>query len=108
MEVLIPSSFTLTLSAMVMVSGLIIGAIRAYFSLRTSINERFRHLEEMIDKMAQRNERADMETEKVKAEQAKQETTIAVMAEQMRGITVTLTRVDGNVSELIRRGMKDG
>lgn len=107
MEVLIPSSFTLTLTALVMVLGLIISVIRAYFSLRTSINKRFEHLEEMIDKMAQRNERADAETAVVKTEQETQRTTIAVMAEQIQGFGRTLDRIDGNVSEIIRRSMKE-
>lgn len=108
MELVLPSTITLTFSAVVVLLGALIGAVKAYISLRNNITNRFAHLEEKFDALVTRNERADAETEKVKAEQAKQETTIAVMAEQMRGITVTLTRVDGNVSELIRRGMKDG
>ena len=108
MELIIPSTIQLTFGAIVVVLGGVYAAMRAYFSLRNNITNRFSHLEEKFDAMAARNERADLETEKVKAEQAKQETTIAVMAEQMRGITVTLIRVDNNVNELVKRGLNNG
>ena len=107
MEVIIPSSFTLTMGALATTLVLITGAIRAYFSLKTGLNNRLQHLEEKIDKMAKRNERADEETAVVKTEQATQRTTIAVMAEQMQGFGRTLERIDGNVTEIVRRSMKE-
>lgn len=108
MELIVPSTIQLTFGAVVVLLGGVFAAMKAYISLRNNITDRFRHLEEKFDVMAARNERADAETEKVKTEQAKQETTIAVMAEQMRGITLTLTRVDSNVNELVKRGFNSG
>ena len=105
MELIVPSTIQLTFGAIVVLLGGVFAAMRAYLSLRNNITDRFRHLEDKFDAMTARNERADRETEKVKAEQSKQETTIAVMAEQMRGISLTLTRVDGNVDELVKRGV---
>jgi len=61
------------------------------------------HLERKMDAMSRRNEAADLESDAVKVEQAAQRMTVAVMAEQMRGVTNTLGRIDRNVEELIKK-----
>lgn len=66
---------------------------------------RFDMMEDRMTAMEKRNERADHETAVVKAEQHAQREKIAVMAEQVTGITRTLERIDRNV-EAIREERK--
>ena len=90
------------------------GAVIAFLTIFASIigvyhklSGQVRHLEDKFDKMALRNTKADQETEQVKREQAAQKTTVAVMAEQIHGMGRTLERIDGNVTELVKRNMRE-
>ena len=100
-EVLIPGSanFTLTalLFALVAFLSLVATATSGYFKLTNQVTT----LEKKMDLMRARNVHADLETQAVKDEQSAQRTCIAVMAEQIGGITRTLDRIDRNVERIV-------
>lgn len=108
MELILPTSLPITLGSIFMAVSILYGVIRAYTKLTANINNRFQHLEEKFDAMVKRNEKADFETEKVKDTQRVQETTIAVMAEQISNQGQTLLRIDSNVADLVKRSMGSG
>ena len=90
------------------------GAVFAFLTIFASIigvyyrlSGQVKHLESKFDAMVTRNKKADLETEAVKAEQALQRTTVAVMAEQINGVIRTLERMDNNLDQLVKR-MNDG
>ena len=100
MELILPPTMTITVGAVIAFLTIFASIIGVYYRLSGQV----KHLEDKFDKMAQRNDRADQETEAVKTEQAAQRTTVAVMAEQINGMGRTLERIDGNVGELLKRG----
>ena len=91
MEFIFPSTMTVTFGAVIAFLTIFASIIGVYYRLSGQV----RHLEEKFDKMAQRNDRADQETEEVKREQASQKTAVAVMAEQIHGMGRTLERATG-------------
>ncbi len=98
MELTIPATMSVTIGAVVAFLTIFASIIGVYYRLSGQVST----LEKKFDSMAQRNVRADEETEAVKREQAAQKTTVAVMAEQISGITRTLERIDRNVEELVK------
>jgi hypothetical protein len=102
MEVIIPATLSVTIGAIFAFLSLFAGIIGIYYRLSGQMAS----LEEKVDSMATRNEHADRETEAVKREQAAQKTTVAVMAEQISGITRTLDRIDRNVGDLVKEAKK--
>jgi len=104
MEILLPSSFPVTLGAIGLFVGLIWGAAKAYLTLRNQIT----HLEEKFDAMIARNQRADKETEAVKAEQSEQKLSVALMAQQMASYGEMLGKVDKKLDSLIQFNMNQG
>ena len=104
MEVLLPASFPVSLTAAVLIIGLIAGAVKAYMAVKTQIN----HLEEKFDHMIARNQRADKETEAVKAEQSEQRLSVALMAQQMGAYGETLTQINKKLDGLIQFNMNGG
>jgi hypothetical protein len=99
-ELILPSTATLTVSGIVAFLTIFGSIIGVYYRLAASLSA----LEEKFTKMEARNIHADAETEAVKVEQAAQKTTVAVMAEQINGITRTLERIDRNVEGLVKGG----
>jgi septal ring factor EnvC (AmiA/AmiB activator) len=77
-------------------AGAIWAASKAYAKLMAKLDG----LKEEIDAMKDRNLRADRETEAVKAEQALQKTTVAVMSEQIKHIGTTTARIDATVNKV--------
>ena len=104
MEVLLPASFPVSLTATVLIIGTIAGAVKAYMALKTQIN----HLEEKFDHMIARNQRADKETEAVKAEQSEQRLSVALMAQQMAAYGETLSKIDKKLDGIIQFNMTGG
>lgn len=98
MEMTIPTTMTVTVGAILAFLTIFASVLGIYYRLSGQV----KILEGKFDKMAQRNDRADLETEAVKAEQASQRTTVAVMAEQIGGISRTLERIDRNVEGLVK------
>jgi hypothetical protein len=98
MEIVLPASIPVTLGAVAAFISIIATVVGIYFRLRGQLEG----VQRQIDKMALRNERADHETEEVKREQAAQKTTVAVMSEQISGISRTLERIDRNVEGLVK------
>ena len=104
MEVLLPASFPVSLTAAVLIIGTIAGAVKAYMALKTQIN----HLEEKFDHMIARNQRADKETEAVKMEQSEQRLSVALMAQQMAAYGETLSKIDKKLDGIIQFNMTGG
>lgn len=102
MELVLPTTLPITIGAIAAFLTLFGSIIGIYWQLRGQV----RHIEEKVDNMAERNKRADEETEAVKQEQTAQRTTVAVMAEQIGGITRTLERIDRNVEGLVKGSAK--
>lgn len=98
MEVTLPETMTLTIGGIVAFMTIYGSLLGIYYRLSASLKS----LQGKINDMEQRNIHADAETEAVKAEQAAQKTTVAVMAEQIVGITRTLERIDRNVEGLVK------
>lgn len=100
MEVVIPATMTVTVGAIIAFLTIFASIIGVYYR----ISARLDVFEDKFIKMEQRNTHADLETEAVKIEQAAQKTTVAVMAEQISGISKTLERIDRNVEGLVKGG----
>ncbi|WP_287994583.1 hypothetical protein [Acidiphilium sp.] len=98
MEVVIPATMTVTVGAIFAFLTIFASIIGVYYR----ISARLDVFELKFTKMEQRNTHADQETEAVKIEQAAQKTTVAVMAEQISGISRTLERIDRNVEGLVK------
>ena len=98
MEIIIPATLTVTLSAVLAFLTIFASIIAVYVRLRAQLEQ----LQLQFDKMAKRNEHADQETEKVKDEQAAQKTTVAVMAEQIANQGKILTLIHEDLRSLVR------
>jgi hypothetical protein len=98
MELILPQTATLTIGGIVAFLTIFASIIGVYYR----ISARLDSFEGRFMKMEERNTHADLETEAVKAEQAAQKTTVAVMAEQISGISRTLERIDRNVEGLVK------
>lgn len=98
MELILPASMPITAGAIIAFLTLFGSTLGVYYRLSGQV----KHLEDKVDKMALRNDKADHETEVVKIEQSAQRTTIAVMSEQINGISRTLNRIDRNVEGLVK------
>jgi hypothetical protein len=98
MELVLPTTLPITIGAVGAFLTLFASIIGVFWKLRGQVQ----HLEGKVDSMAERNKRADDEAEAIKNEQAAQKTTVAVMAEQIGGITRTLERIDRNVEGLVK------
>lgn len=98
MEVILPATMTVTIAGIGAFLTIFASIIGVYYR----ISARLDTFEAKFVKMEQRNAHADLETEAVKIEQAAQKTTVAVMAEQISGISRTLERIDRNVEGLVK------
>lgn len=98
MELTIPATMPVTIGAIIAFLTIFASVIGVYYRLSGQVATIMRKFEAM----ELRNQRADTETEAVKKEQAEQKTTVAVMAEQIGGITRTLERIDRNVEGLVK------
>ena len=98
MELTIPATMPITIGAILAFLTMFGSVIGVYYRLNSQMSTIMRKFEVM----EQRNIRADHETETVKAEQAAQKTTVAVMAEQIGGISRTIERIDRNVEDLVK------
>lgn len=100
MEVALPGDLSLTLTEVIAFLTIYGSLIGIYFRLNASLTA----LRGDFREMQQRNKHADEETEAVKAEQAAQKTTVAVMAQQIENQSKTIDRIDRNIEELMKRG----
>lgn len=98
MELVLPNTMTVTMGAIAAFLTIFASIIGVYYQLSSQV----KHLEAKVDAMVVRNKDADAETEAVKVEQASQRVTVAVMAEQIHGVTKTLERIDSNLAELVK------
>jgi len=98
MELTIPATMPITIGAILAFLTMFGSVIGVYYRLNSQMSTIMRKFEVM----EQRNIRADHETEAVKQEQAAQKTTVAVMAEQIGGISRTIERIDRNVEGLVK------
>jgi hypothetical protein len=103
MELILPATMPVTLGALLAFLTLFASILGVYYRLSGQVQ----HLMNVVDKMAQRNVRADSETEAVKSEQAAQKTTIAVMAERQHHQGENIKRIDDGVQELLRISRSD-
>lgn len=78
--------------------GIIAMFIRGYWQIESKID----HLSRAFDDMKDRNVAADEETEEVKKKQVGLEMTVAVMAEQIVGMSKSQERVEACVTEIAR------
>lgn len=99
MEVILPTTMTVTMGAIAAFLTIFASIIGVYYRLSIQV----RHLETKFDSMTERNKAADAETEAVKLEQAQQRLTVAVMAEQISNVSKTLDRIDANITQLIEK-----
>lgn len=97
MELIVPPTMTVTISAMIAFLTIFASIIGVYVRLRAQLD----NMQVQFDRMVLRNEHADSETEKVKAEQAAQKTTVAVMAEQIVNQGKMLERIDRNIERMM-------
>ena len=101
MELILPSTLTITLSAVVLLGGLVWGAAKAFLTLKSKID----HIGSEVDGMIERNRKADRETEAVKAEQSEQRLSVALMAQQMANYGETLVQMNKKLDSLIDYNM---
>jgi len=98
MELTIPATMSITIGAILAFLTIFASVIGVYYRLSGQVAT----IMKKFEAMELRNIRADHETEVVKQEQADQKTTVAVMAEQIGGISRTLERIDRNVEGLVK------
>lgn len=95
MEILLPTTMTITIGAIIAFLTIFASIIGIYYRLAAKLG----HLEEKFTAMEKRNKYADHETDDVKKEQAAQKTTVAVMAAQVTGIDRSMTEIRADQKE---------
>jgi len=99
MEVILPTTMTVTMGAIAAFLTIFASIMGVYYRLSGQV----RHLERKFDSMVERNKLADAETEAVKTEQNNQRLTVAVMAEQINNVSATLSRIDTNIGQMVTK-----
>lgn len=102
MELLLPNSFPVTLTAVIAFVSIFAAGFGVYFRLSGQIAA----LITKVDAMVERNKHADIETDIVKKEQAAQKTAVAVMAVKLDNVQDTLGRIDRNIEGFMKERTK--
>lgn len=101
MQLTLPTAWSLSAEAIAACFLFIIMCAWISSKAYSRIMSELKAMREDMDAMKERNKLADQETLAVKAEQADQKTTVAVMAQKLISVEGTVGRIDNNMLELL-------
>lgn len=102
MELTLPDTWAVSIEILVAFTLFVIVVVWAAAGAYRKIMSEIHAMRQDISAMKQRNTHADAETEKVKTEQAKQETTVAVMAERVGHLVDNGKAMQSTLDEILK------